>query len=226
MLAPSTLPLNIDMQFHWIRDRVFQKISPVLRRRGSESLADFFTKPLPVNTYVLGMRFPPPLTTSTAHGTCHTAISLPYQNFDCSIIFVSSSWELRGCVYSRVRTNSCTWCLHTRTYAFIFKFALYPILLNITNYRSLIVTHTQLTVTTWEQHPQNWFPFHYARRRATERCYAPSLLQDRIPFTVRLMLQVPWPMALIIEEYEWESNMWYSFVRYCIFFVKVLKKKV
>lgn len=68
-LAPSTLPLNIDMQFHWKRDRVFQQISPVLRRRGSESLADLFTEPLRVNTHLLRLPFPPYFTTFTAHAT-------------------------------------------------------------------------------------------------------------------------------------------------------------
>ena len=42
---------SIDMQFHWIRDRVRQHFYTVQWRKGSDNLADFFTKPLPVHAH-------------------------------------------------------------------------------------------------------------------------------------------------------------------------------
>ena len=41
----------IDMRFHWIRDRVRQKQLAVIWREGANNLADYFTKPLPVNEH-------------------------------------------------------------------------------------------------------------------------------------------------------------------------------
>ena len=45
----------IDMQFHWIRDRARHNFYSVIWRKGSDNLADFFTKPLPVATHRLHM---------------------------------------------------------------------------------------------------------------------------------------------------------------------------
>ena len=42
---------SIDMNFHWIRDRVRQGRFIVTWLKGEHNLADFFTKPLPVHTH-------------------------------------------------------------------------------------------------------------------------------------------------------------------------------
>jgi hypothetical protein len=42
---------SIDMNFHWIRDRVRQKQINVYWKPGAGNLADFFTKPLPVHKH-------------------------------------------------------------------------------------------------------------------------------------------------------------------------------
>ena len=42
---------SIDMQFNWIRDRVRQGQFVVTWLKGSDNLADFFTKPLPVHSH-------------------------------------------------------------------------------------------------------------------------------------------------------------------------------
>ena len=42
---------SIDMNFHWIRDRVKQRQFNVFWREGALNLADFFTKPLPVHEH-------------------------------------------------------------------------------------------------------------------------------------------------------------------------------
>ena len=46
---------SIDIQFHWIRDRVRQNFYSVIWRKGSDNIADCFTKPLPVATHRLHM---------------------------------------------------------------------------------------------------------------------------------------------------------------------------
>ena len=42
---------SIDMQFHWLRDRVQLKEFIVIWRKGIYNLADFFTKPLSVKDH-------------------------------------------------------------------------------------------------------------------------------------------------------------------------------
>ena len=42
---------SIDMRYHWIRDRVRQGQYVVTWRQGTDNLADFFTKPLPVHVH-------------------------------------------------------------------------------------------------------------------------------------------------------------------------------
>ena len=42
---------SISMRFHWIRDRIQQKQFIVIWRKGADSLADFFTKPLRVHVH-------------------------------------------------------------------------------------------------------------------------------------------------------------------------------
>ena len=63
---------SIDMNFHWIKDRVRQSFFTVNWRKGSDNLADFFTKPLPISTHRAHMPFlvhtpPPSITSSSAH---------------------------------------------------------------------------------------------------------------------------------------------------------------
>jgi Reverse transcriptase (RNA-dependent DNA polymerase) len=66
---------SIDMNFHWIRDRVRQGHFIVTWLKGQHNLADFFTKPLPVHTHQKLMSvfvsIPTPLRTNT-----HSAHSL------------------------------------------------------------------------------------------------------------------------------------------------------
>lgn len=66
---------SIDMQFHWIRDRVRQQQFHVAWRKGDHNLADFFTKPLPVNTHQSLMPFlvRVPSASHTAHAKRRTA---------------------------------------------------------------------------------------------------------------------------------------------------------
>ena len=62
---------SIDMQFHWIRDRVRQLQFKVSWRKGDHNLADFFTKPLSVHDHQHLMQFlvhTPPAAKS-AHAT-------------------------------------------------------------------------------------------------------------------------------------------------------------
>ena len=47
---------SIDMNFHWIRDRVRQKQIDVYWRPGEGNMADFFTKPLPVHKHKVMMK--------------------------------------------------------------------------------------------------------------------------------------------------------------------------
>jgi hypothetical protein len=42
---------SIDMNFHWIRDRVRQQQFHITWLKGANNLADFFTKPLPVHLH-------------------------------------------------------------------------------------------------------------------------------------------------------------------------------
>jgi hypothetical protein len=42
---------SIDMQFHWLRDRVQMQEFKVIWRKGVYNLADFFTKPLSVKDH-------------------------------------------------------------------------------------------------------------------------------------------------------------------------------
>lgn len=63
---------SIDMNFHWIRDRVRQSFFTVHWRKGSDNLADFFTKPLSISTHRTHMPFLvhtplPSITSSSAH---------------------------------------------------------------------------------------------------------------------------------------------------------------
>ncbi len=55
-LANNTIKLRrskaMDMRFHWIRDQVKQGHYSVHYKRGDENIADFFTKPLPVNEHL------------------------------------------------------------------------------------------------------------------------------------------------------------------------------
>ena len=51
------LPCNRSETTHWIQDRDSKKIFSVLRRNGSDYVADFFTKPLPINTHPLHMAY-------------------------------------------------------------------------------------------------------------------------------------------------------------------------
>ena len=46
---------SIDMQYHWLRDRVQLKEFIVLWRKGMYNLADFFTKPLSVKDHQIVM---------------------------------------------------------------------------------------------------------------------------------------------------------------------------
>lgn len=48
---------SIDMNFHWIRDRVRQSFFTVNWRKGSDNLADFFTKPLSIPIHRAHMPF-------------------------------------------------------------------------------------------------------------------------------------------------------------------------
>lgn len=65
---------SIDMQFHWIRDRVRQQQFNVTWRQGAHNLADFFTKALPVHLHRDLMPFlvniPP--TPNSMYQTAHT----------------------------------------------------------------------------------------------------------------------------------------------------------
>ena len=62
---------SIDMQFHWIRDRVRQHQFTVTWLKGADNLADFFTKALPVHTHTALMsafvNTPPSSSASHAH---------------------------------------------------------------------------------------------------------------------------------------------------------------
>ena len=42
---------SIDMRYHWIKDRVKQQQFQVLWLKGTDNLADFFTKPLPTASH-------------------------------------------------------------------------------------------------------------------------------------------------------------------------------
>jgi hypothetical protein len=57
---------SMDMQFHWIRDRVRQLFFTVTWRKGADNLADFFTKPLPTHVHRTHM-----------HSLVHTPLSPP-----------------------------------------------------------------------------------------------------------------------------------------------------
>jgi len=48
---------SIDMNFHWIRDRVKQKQFKVFWKEGKTNLADFFTKPLPRLQHQQAMKY-------------------------------------------------------------------------------------------------------------------------------------------------------------------------
>jgi len=54
-IANDTLKLQkskaMDMRFHWVRDRVRQGQFQVIWRKGSENLADYFTKNHPPSHY-------------------------------------------------------------------------------------------------------------------------------------------------------------------------------
>jgi hypothetical protein len=67
---------SIDMQFHWLRDRVQLQEFIVIWRKGMYNLADFFTKPLSVKDHQsvmhLLVRVPP---SSPAHHT-HRALRI------------------------------------------------------------------------------------------------------------------------------------------------------
>lgn len=73
---------SIDMQFHWIRDRVRQKQFNVTWRQGAHNLADFFTKALPVHLHRTLMPFlvsiPP--TPHTKYQTSHARRSHAWNN--------------------------------------------------------------------------------------------------------------------------------------------------
>lgn len=73
---------SIDMRYHWIRDRIRQGQYIVTWRKGSNNLADFFTKPLPVHLHQslmpLLVHVPPAssasnLTSSALRATKHRA---------------------------------------------------------------------------------------------------------------------------------------------------------
>ena len=86
---------SIDMQFHWIRDRVRQKLFSVTWRQGAHNLADFFTKALPVHLHRTLMPFlvsipPTPSTkfqSSQARRSCAWKMPRHYaRNHDCKLI--------------------------------------------------------------------------------------------------------------------------------------------
>ena len=60
-LANNTLKIkrskSINMQFHWLRDRIRQGQFEYQWRKGANNLADFFTKALPVHTHLETMPF-------------------------------------------------------------------------------------------------------------------------------------------------------------------------
>lgn len=60
---------SIDMKFCWIRDRIRQGQFLVMWRKGTDNLADFFTKPLPVHLHQRLM----PLLVHVPHATGTTA---------------------------------------------------------------------------------------------------------------------------------------------------------
>ena len=73
---------SIDMQFHWIRDRVRQKQFNVTWRQGAHNLADFFTEAPPVHLHRTLMPFlvsiPP--TPHTKYQTSHARRSHAWNN--------------------------------------------------------------------------------------------------------------------------------------------------
>lgn len=62
---------SIDMKFHWIRDRIRQGHFLVNWRQGTDNLADFFTKPLPVHEHQRLM----PLLVHVPPATGHSALT-------------------------------------------------------------------------------------------------------------------------------------------------------
>ena len=64
---------SINMQFHWIRDRVKQQQFLVTWRKGVHNLADFFTKPLPVHLHktIMPLLVTTPPTSATNHMSAH-----------------------------------------------------------------------------------------------------------------------------------------------------------
>ena len=61
---------SMDMQFHWIRDRVRQKQFNVTWLKGADNLADFFTKALPVHvnrTHMPSLVHTPPIIDTAYH---------------------------------------------------------------------------------------------------------------------------------------------------------------
>jgi hypothetical protein len=54
-IANNTVKLkrskSIDMRYHWLRDRIKQQQISVFWRPGTDNLADFFTKALPVHRH-------------------------------------------------------------------------------------------------------------------------------------------------------------------------------
>jgi hypothetical protein len=55
-IATNTVKANrtksIDNKYHWLRDQIHQQHFQILWRSGKDLLADFFTKPLPVNVHL------------------------------------------------------------------------------------------------------------------------------------------------------------------------------
>ena len=64
---------SINMQFHWIRDRVKQQEFQVTWRKGANNLADFFTKALPVNVHksIMPLLVHVPNSPNTSHQSAH-----------------------------------------------------------------------------------------------------------------------------------------------------------
>jgi hypothetical protein len=58
-IATNTVKANrtksIDNKYHWLRDQIHQQHFQILWRSGKDLLADFFTKPLPVNVHLAFM---------------------------------------------------------------------------------------------------------------------------------------------------------------------------
>ena len=77
---------SIDMQFHWVRDRVRQKQFTVTWRQGAHNLADFFTKALPVHLHRTPMsllvNIPP--TIDTKYQTSYARRSHAWKLLRCS----------------------------------------------------------------------------------------------------------------------------------------------